>query len=95
MTLEDLYEFDPTEKDVKSVSYMPARMQKREYSLHGVLVPKHNSQVGGTGSGDNESSRHRLRRPSLAAMPPRQFEVEEIPVPRASLPHYFPHYLLI
>ena len=45
MTLEDLYEFDPTEKDVKSVSYMPARMLKREYSLHGVLVPKHNSQV--------------------------------------------------
>jgi hypothetical protein len=28
-------------------------------------------------------------------MPPRQFEVEEIPVPRASLPHYFPHYLLV
>ena len=98
MTLEDLHEFDPTEKDVKSVSYMPARMLKREYTqycLHGVLVPKHNSQVGGTGSGDNESSRHLLRRPSLAAMPPRQFEVEEIPVPRASLPHYFPHYLLI
>ena len=31
---------------------------------------------------------------ALAAMPPRQFE-EEIPVPRASLPHDFPHYLLI
>jgi len=31
---------------------------------------------------------------ALAAMPPRQFE-EEIPVPRASLPHDFPHHLLI
>ena len=31
---------------------------------------------------------------ALAAMPPRQFE-EEIPVPRASLPHDLPHRLLI